>query len=129
MWHPQKYADLLAEKIRKHNTCVWLVNTGWTGGAYGVGKRMKLAHTRAIIDAIHTGALASARTQPDPVFGLRVVEECRDVPSEVLIPRNAWADKAAYDSTARKLLQLFQNNFKKYEANVRPAVAQTGVAA
>jgi phosphoenolpyruvate carboxykinase (ATP) len=97
---------------------VWLVNTGWTGGAYGVGKRIKLAHTRAIIDAIHNGTLAKVRTQRDPVFGFELIAECPGVPSEVLVPRNAWADKAAYDSTARKLFGLFQDNFKKYEGEV-----------
>jgi phosphoenolpyruvate carboxykinase (ATP) len=118
VWPPKKYAELLAAKIKKHNTRVWLVNTGWTGGAYGVGKRIKLAHTRAIIDAIHNGTLAKVRTQRDPVFGFELIAECPGVPSEVLVPRNAWADKAAYDSTARKLFGLFQDNFKKYEGEV-----------
>jgi len=127
VWRPKKYAELLADKIRMHNTRVWLVNTGWTGGAYGVGKRIKLAHTRAIIDAIHDGTLAKIRTQPDPVFGLDVVPECLGVPDQILVPRKAWADKAAYDSTARKLFELFQENFKKYEAKVSSTVP--GVAA
>ena len=122
VWHPKKYAELLAEKIQKHNTRVWLVNTGWSGGAYGVGKRIKLAHTRSIIDAIHSGTLAKVRTQPDPVFGLDVVPECLGVPNEILVPRHAWADKAAYDSTARKLFDLFQDNFKKYESDVKATV-------
>lgn len=115
VWHPRKYAELLAEKIKKHNSRVWLVNTGWTGGSHGVGKRIKLVHTRAIIDAIHNGSLAQARTVPDPIFGFDVVPECLGVPGEILVPRMAWMDKAAYDSTARKLFDLFQDNFKKYE--------------
>jgi len=127
VWHPKKYAELLAAKIKKHNTRVWLVNTGWTGGAYGVGKRIKLAHTRAIIDAIHNGTLAKASTQRDPVFGVELVTECPGVPSDVLVPRNAWPDRAAYDATARKLFGLFQDNFKKYEGEVVATVG--GVAA
>jgi phosphoenolpyruvate carboxykinase (ATP) len=122
VWHPKKYAELLADKIRRHHTRVWLVNTGWTGGAFGVGKRIKLSHTRAIIDAIHDGTLAKIRTQPDPVFGLDVVPECLGVPDQILVPRKAWADKAAYDSTARRLFELFQDNFKKYEATVSGTV-------
>src|ERR1700758_5215479 len=128
MWHPNKYAEMLAAKLKKHNARAWLVNTGWSGGAYGVGKRIKLVHTRAIVDAIHNGTLAKVRTQPDPVFGFDLVPECLGVPSEILVPRNAWADKAAYDSTAKKLLQLFQDNFKKYEGDVRATVAADAVA-
>ena len=122
VWHPRKYAELLADKIRRHNTRVWLVNTGWSSGGYGAGKRIKLSHTRAIIDAIHSGALAKAKTQRDPLFGFDLVPECPGVPSEVLVPRNAWTDQAAYDSTARKLFELFQDNFKKYERDVRATV-------
>jgi phosphoenolpyruvate carboxykinase (ATP) len=118
----------LAEKIRKHNTRVWLVNTGWTGGAYGVGKRIKLAHTRAIIDAIHSGTLAKVKTVPDPFFGFKVVPECLGVPGEVLVPRSAWTDKAAYDSTAKRLFELFQDNFKKYEGGIRATVVADAAA-
>ena len=118
VWHPSKYAELLAKKIREHGTRVWLVNTGWSGGAYGVGKRIKLIATRAIIDAIHTGALANAKTQPDPVFGFEVVTECPNVPGEILISRNTWTDKAAYDAAATKLAELFRKNFKAYEGSV-----------
>ncbi len=93
VWHPMKYASLLAEKMQCHWSHVWLVNTGWSGGAYGTGKRMKLSLTRAIIDAIHSGKLATARTVPDPVFGISVVTERPGVPKEVLTPRDTWADK------------------------------------
>jgi phosphoenolpyruvate carboxykinase (ATP) len=86
VWHPNKYAELLAAKIKQHGTRVWLVNTGRSGGAYGTGKRIKLANTRAIIDAIHSGALVTAKTQRDPVFGFDVVTECPNVPAEILIP-------------------------------------------
>src|SRR5580765_541369 len=114
VWHPSKYAELLAEKMKKHNARVWLVNTGWGGGGPGVGKRISLKNTRAIIDAIHDGSLAKSKTQKDPVFGFDVVAECPNVPSEILIPRNAWADKAAYDATAKKLAGLFNKNFETY---------------
>lgn len=122
VWHPAKYAELLAEKIHQHKANVWLVNTGWSGGSYGVGSRVKLAFSRAILDAIHSGDLASAPTTKDPTFGFEVVTECPNVPSEILIPRNAWADKDAYDQTARKLANLFSENFKTYEGGVSAEV-------
>ena len=118
VWHPSKYAELLAARIRLHNTRVWLVNTGWSGGGYGVGKRIKLAYTRAVVDGIHNGALACAKTRTDPVFGFDVVTECPGVPSELLQPRETWADKSAYDASAKKLAELFNENFKKYEKGV-----------
>ncbi len=114
VWHPTKYAELLAEKIKKHGAHTWLVNTGWSGGAYGVGARMKLSYTRAIVDAIHSGHLAGAKTVEDPFFGLAVPTSCPGVPSEILIPKNTWADKTAYDHTARKLAHLFSANFEQY---------------
>jgi len=114
VWHPTKYAEMLAEKLRHHNAPTWLVNTGWSGGGYGVGARMKLKYTRAIIDAIHNGSLANAPTETDPVFGLEVPTLCEGVPSEILIPRNTWSDKAAYDRQANKVGALFRKNFEKY---------------
>jgi phosphoenolpyruvate carboxykinase (ATP) len=129
VWHPNKYAELLAAKMKKHGTRVWLVNTGWSGGAYGAGKRIKLAHTRAIVDAIHSGALTSAKTQRDPVFGFEVVTECPNVPPEILDPRNTWADKSAYDAMAKKLAGLFQANFKTYEGGVSKEVRAAEVSA
>jgi len=126
VWHPGVYAKLLAEKIREHNTNVWLINTGWTGGAYGVGRRISLKHTRAILAAIHSGALADAPTEVDPVFGLKVVTSCPDVPSEILIPKGTWSDPAAYDATARKLANLFADNFTKYRDGVSDDVAASG---
>jgi phosphoenolpyruvate carboxykinase (ATP) len=128
VWHPSKYAELLAAKMKKHNAHVWLVNTGWVGGAYGTGKRTNLQHTRAIIDAIHNGALAKAKTQRDATFGFDVITECPNVPSEILIPRNSWADKSAYDATARKLAGLFRENFKTYEAGASTEVKAAGPA-
>lgn len=126
VWHPAKYAELLAENMKKHNANVWLVNTGWSGGAYGVGKRMKLAYTRTLIDNIYNGTLAKAPTVADPVFGFDVVTACPGVPEEILIPRNSWADKAAYDATAAKLGDLFRENFKKYADIAGPSVTAAG---
>jgi len=126
VWHPTKYAEMLAEKLRKHGAQTWLVNTGWSGGAYGTGSRIKLRYTRAIIDAIHSGALANAPTQEDPIFGLAMPTACAEVPSEILVPRNTWADKAAYDDKARKVAQLFKENFKKYEAQASAEVRGGG---
>lgn len=122
VWHPSKYAELLAAKMKQHNSRVWLVNTGWSGGGHGVGKRIKLAYTRAIIDAIHSGALADAKVQRDPVFGFDTVVECPNVPAELLSPRGTWADGGAYDAAAKKLAGLFVENFKKYEAGASTEV-------
>ena len=126
VWHPAKYAELLAEKMREHKAHAYLVNTGWSGGAYGTGQRMSLKHTRAIIDAIHDGALAQSGTEPDPVFGLEVPTACPNVPAEILIPKNTWADKKAFDKTAAKLAQLFVDNFKKYEADSSDKIKAAG---
>jgi phosphoenolpyruvate carboxykinase (ATP) len=129
VWHPSKYAELLAAKMKQHGTRVWLVNTGWSGGAYGTGKRIKLAHTRSIVDAIHSGTLAKAETQRDRLFGLDVVTQCLNVPNEILVPRNVWSDKAAYEATARKLAGLFTRNFATYDAGVSAEVKDAGPVA
>jgi phosphoenolpyruvate carboxykinase (ATP) len=129
VWHPSKYAELLAAKMREHGSRVWLVNTGWSGGAYGAGKRMKLADTRTILDAVHSGALTGAKTVRDPVFGFDVVTECPGVPREILLPRESWADAAAYDATAQKLAGLFTNNFATYEGGVSTEVKAAGPTA
>lgn len=120
--HPGVYADLLGKKIADHNAAVWLVNTGWSGGVYGVGKRMKISHTRAMIRAILNGTLAGVETKPDPIFGVNVPVSCPDVPAEVLQPRNTWSDKDAYDTQLRDLARRFNENFKKYESGVSEAV-------
>lgn len=114
VWHPTKYAELLAERIRKHNVNVWLVNTGWSGGAYGVGSRIKLKYSRAIINAINSGELAKAPTKKDPRFGFEIVTECSNVPSGILDPHNAWADQEAYNRQANALAKMFSENFSKY---------------
>jgi phosphoenolpyruvate carboxykinase (ATP) len=128
VWHPARYAELLAAKIEKHGANVWLVNTGWSGGSFGVGKRMKLAYTRAIVDAIHSGELSGAPTVRDSLFGFEVPTTCSGVPDEILQPRNTWKDKAAYDNTARKLAGLFLENFKQYEAGASEDVLKAGPA-
>jgi phosphoenolpyruvate carboxykinase (ATP) len=120
--HPGVYADLLGKKIQEHKAQCWLVNTGWSGGPYGTGKRMSIRHTRAMIRAILNGSLAEAETTPDPVFGVHVPAFCPEVPAEVLTPRNTWADKEAYDLKARDLARRFNENFKKYESGVSEEV-------
>jgi phosphoenolpyruvate carboxykinase (ATP) len=114
VWHPTRYAEMLARRLRGHSAQAWLINTGWSGGAYGTGSRIALAHTRAIIDAIHDGALHDCRTQEDPIFGLSVPERVPDVPDEILMPKNTWADPVAYQRTAEKLARLFEQNFRQY---------------
>eukprot|EP00913_Durusdinium_trenchii_P028512 g26740.t1 len=126
VWHPAKYAELLAQKLKKHGANAWLVNTGWTGGKYGTGSRMKLSLTRALIDAIHDGTLADARTETDPVFGLDVVLECPGVPAEVLRPRDTWAEPEQYDQAARHLAGLFRENFRIYEDFAGDAIRAAG---
>ncbi|KAJ0411770.1 hypothetical protein ATCC90586_006729 [Pythium insidiosum] len=112
--HPTKYADLLKQKLEKHNTQVYLINTGWSGGAYGVGKRMKLPYTRKCVDAVLDGSIEQAEFVEDPVFGVQIPTAVNGVPSEILNPRNAWADKDAFDATSRKLAREFVDNFKQF---------------
>ena len=113
-WHPMKYAAMLAEKMRAHGADAWLVNTGWTGGGHGVGRRMSLPHTRAIVDAIHSGALAAAQYTRMPVFGLEVPQSVPGVPSAVLQPRDTWGSGAEYDETLAKLAGLFEENMAQF---------------
>ena len=114
---PTMYAKMLGERIAKFNVSCWLVNTGWTGGPYGVGSRMKIAYTRAMVNAAIEGKLdAGIAFRPEPFFGLQIPESVPGVPSEVLDPRAAWSDKAAYDAQAKKLAELFANNFTRFEA-------------
>lgn len=115
VWHPTKYAEMLAEKMRENNVNAWLVNTGWSGGGYGVGNRIKLKYTRAIIDAIHDGSLQAANYSNEPVFGLAIPEAVNNVPSEILAPKNTWANQAEYDKAAAHLAGLFRKNFQAYE--------------
>lgn len=126
LWHPAKYAELLAEKLQQHNVNVWLVNTGWSGGQYGTGKRISLKYSRAIIDAIHSGELAGAPTQKDDLFGLDVVQTCPNVPESVLNPIDAWSDKKLYEETSQKLISLFHENFAKFTTEVPPEISNKG---
>jgi len=126
VWHPWKYAEMLGRLIEEHGSDVWLVNTGWTGGAYGVGSRMKLSHTRAMVHALLRGDLTKAKTVADPVFGLAVPTEISGVPKAVLQPRDTWKDHTAYDAQAKKLAGMFQENFKKFESFVSDAVKKAG---
>jgi phosphoenolpyruvate carboxykinase (ATP) len=123
---PTVYAKLLGDRIALHKAQVWLVNTGWSGGPYGVGERMKIAHTRAMVNAAIRGQLAGVETRVDPVFGVQVPQSCPDVPSAVLNPRETWADKRAYDEQARRLAVMFSENFKQFAPEVSAEVAAAG---
>jgi len=114
VWHPRKYAEMLGALLQQHKANVWLINTGWSGGAYGTGKRMKLAYTRAMINAALAGELDNAKTTTDPMFGLAIPGEVKGVPAEVLNPRQTWKDGNAYDDQARKLAAMFRENFEKF---------------
>ncbi|KAI7730950.1 hypothetical protein M8C21_002537 [Ambrosia artemisiifolia] len=114
MLHPTKYAAMLAEKMKKHGATGWLVNTGWSGGSYGSGKRIKLAYTRKIIDAIHSGKLLEANYTKTEIFGLEIPTEIQGVPSEILDPANTWPDKAEHREALMKLGGLFNNNFEGF---------------
>ncbi|MCX7930825.1 MAG: phosphoenolpyruvate carboxykinase (ATP), partial [Chlorobi bacterium] len=120
--HPAVYANMLRERMVQHDVTVWLVNTGWSGGPYGVGSRMKIAYTRALLRAALTGALDNVEFVIEPYFGLSIPMVCDGVPADILNPRNTWADKAAYDDRARYLVSLFEQNFEQFADNVEPAV-------
>ena len=125
-WHPWKYAEMLGRLIDEHHPRLWLLNTGWSGGAYGVGKRIKLAYTRAMVRGALGGRLDSVGTETDPLFGLHVPTSVPDVPPEVLRPRDTWPDPEAYGAQARKLAEMFRKNFEKFGALVSDAVKSAG---
>ena len=120
--HPAKYAEMLGKKMKENQVNVWLVNTGWTGGAYGTGSRMKLSYTRAMITAALNGALASVEFEQHPIFGLQMPTTCPNVPSEILNPRNTWGNAADYDKKANELAQKFIKNFEQYAEGVSPEI-------
>ena len=124
--HPTAYADLLAEKIKRHDVSVWLVNTGWSGGPYGVGKRVAIGHTRAMVKAALTGQLNDVATTPHPIFGVAVPQSCPGIPAEILDPQQTWADRSAYDQAARDLARRFRENFAQFENDVDAAVIAVG---
>jgi phosphoenolpyruvate carboxykinase (ATP) len=125
VWHPTKYAKMLGKLLHEHDSDVWLINTGWSGGPYGVGKRMKLSRTRAMVRAALAGELKNVKTETNPIFGLSVPIEIEGVPSKVLNPRSTWADAAAYDAQAKKLAGMFRENFDKF-GSVDAAIKNAG---
>jgi phosphoenolpyruvate carboxykinase (ATP) len=125
VWHPTKYADMLGKLIDHHGSQVWLVNTGWSGGPYGIGKRMKLPYTRAMVHAVLSGELRNAPTEVDPIFGLTIPTGVTGVPAEVLNPRKTWENPASYDEQARKLAEMFRKNFEKF-GDVDMAIRSAG---
>jgi len=127
--HPSVYADMLREKIERHGTRCWLVNTGWTGGGYGAGRRMPLAATRAMLTAVLSGELGKIETKKEPAFGLDVPTHCPGVDDRLLMPRATWPDKAAYDRAARDVAGRFARNFEKYAEHVDARVERAGIAA
>ncbi|MCB1787474.1 MAG: phosphoenolpyruvate carboxykinase [Chromatiaceae bacterium] len=126
--HPRRYAELLGERITRHQAKVWLINTGWTGGPYGVGERMAIPHTRAMVNAALDGLLDGVPTRRDPVFGVEIPTECPGVPAEILDPRESWSDKSAYDAQANRLAKMFHENFALYADEVSDEVRAAGPA-
>lgn len=124
--HPGRYAEMLGEKMKEHKVKVWLINTGWTGGAFGTGSRMKLSYTRAMITAALEGKLDDTAFTIDPVFGVAVPVSCPGVPQNILIPKQTWASAEAYDAQARNLAQQFVKNFEKYAAGVSKEILMAG---
>jgi len=112
--HPMKYAEMLGNKIRENDVKVWLINTGWTGGAYGVGERIKLKYTRAMISAVLNGKLDSVDYKKHPIFRLSMPTECEQVPSDILDPKLTWEDKVKYNRAAISLAEKFNGNFSTY---------------
>jgi phosphoenolpyruvate carboxykinase (ATP) len=123
---PAVYASFLGRRLAQHGSRVWLVNTGWTGGPYGVGRRISIAHTRAIVSAVLSGTLDDAPVRPEPIFGLAVPEFCAGVPRELLDARSTWEDPLRYDAQARQLAAMFRENFKPFEADVSDDVKGAG---
>jgi phosphoenolpyruvate carboxykinase (ATP) len=124
--HPGVYAQMLGQRLDHHDVPVWLVNTGWTGGPYGTGERMNITWTRQMVRAALNGALDGVATRTDPIFGVEVPEHCPDVPDEILWPRDTWADGAAYDRQARRLAEMFAENFRGFEEGVSEEIRAAG---
>ncbi len=127
--HPKVYARLLREKIEAHRVNCWLVNTGWSGGPVGVGQRMKIAYTRAMVRAALAGTLLHVPMEPDPIFRVEIPTACEGIPAEILKPRNTWADQTAYDATSRQLAGRFRQNFEQFAGEVSVDVRDAGPAA
>jgi phosphoenolpyruvate carboxykinase (ATP) len=127
--HPQRYAELLGQKLETHNVDIWLINTGWSGGPYGVGKRIKIAYTRAMVNAVLDGKLKDVPLSTEPFFGLQVPQHCPGVPDDILNTRNTWSNPADYDAQAKKLAQMFAENFKQYADEATPEILAAGPSA
>ena len=128
VWHPTVYSGLLAERLHRHGSQTWLLNTGWSAGPAGACERIRLRHTRAMLDAIYSGALDGVPAVSDPVFGLAVPSTCPGVPREILLPRHAWSSPKAYDTAASRLAAQFRDNFANYQANASDEVRAAGPA-
>ena len=126
VWHPSKYAELLSERIKRHDALVWLVNTGWTAGGFRAGERMPLKFSRAIVDAILEGSLKNAPTKIDPVFNLEMITQCPEVHDQLLQPKLTWRDPQAYDIAANQLALMFIENFKKFKNNCSSSIFAAG---
>ncbi|MEX2566301.1 MAG: phosphoenolpyruvate carboxykinase (ATP) [Cyclobacteriaceae bacterium] len=126
MWHPNKYAELLAKKMKEHQVSAWLVNTGWSGGAYGVGSRIKLKYTRSILDAIHHGDFDQVKTQKEEDFGLEIPLTCPGLPSDILVPENTWENQDQFLKTKSMLVNLFRENFAKFTNDVDTNITKAG---
>ncbi len=124
--HPSEYGNLLKEKIRQHNVSCWLVNTGWSGGPYGVGSRMKIKYTRAMLNAALEGKLNNVKFKQEQFFGLHIPTSCPDIPADILDPRNTWADKDAYDAKATHLAKAFHANFEKFADGASAEICAAG---
>jgi len=124
--HPNTYAQLLGQRIARQGVQCWLVNTGWTGGPFGVGERMRLSYTRAMVRAALAGKLDKVPDVTEPVFGLAVPQRVPTVPAEILLPRSTWPDPSAYDAQAAKLAALFRQNFAQFAGQVPDAVREAG---
>jgi phosphoenolpyruvate carboxykinase (ATP) len=125
-WHPSVYAEMLGKLLDSHSSQVWLVNTGWSGGPYGVGKRMKLAYTRAMVSAALNGSLTSAPVNTDSLFNLAVPQKVAGVPDSVLNPRATWPNSSDYDAQAARLAQMFAKNFERFAGKVHESVRGAG---
>jgi phosphoenolpyruvate carboxykinase (ATP) len=124
--HPFEYAKLLEERMKQHKVNCWLINTGWSGGPFGVGQRMKIAYSRALVKAVIDGVFENMPTTKDPIFGFEIPDNCPGVPKELMIPRNTWKDKKAFDEKARYLVGLFRDNFGQYEKDIPKEILNAG---
>jgi phosphoenolpyruvate carboxykinase (ATP) len=124
--HPYKYAELLKRKIERYGVTCWLVNTGWVGGPYGIGKRISIRYTRALLNAALNGKLDKVKYAKDPIFGFEVPTQCPDVPDEVLSPASSWHDRKEYDRRYKDLAMRFKQNFAKFEVGTPREVVEAG---